>query len=96
MPNAFTPNADGNNDFFRPVTQPEKIRSFTMYIYDRWGRQIYATKDLGAGWNGTIDGRFGFAQRDNVAPMGVYTYIINYGNLSGETRRKTGVVTLVR
>jgi len=59
-----------------------------MYIYDRWGKKVFATKDLGTGWNGNIDG--------SPAPVGVYTYIISYKNPSGETRKKTGVVTLVR
>ncbi|MBK7211808.1 MAG: gliding motility-associated C-terminal domain-containing protein [Bacteroidales bacterium] len=88
MPNAFTPDGDGKNDVFRPVTLPEKVQSFSMYIYDRWGRQVYATKDLGNGWNGSIDGK--------PAPVGVYTYIISYGNQTGEVRKKTGMVTLVR
>ncbi len=88
MPNAFTPDGDGKNDAFRPVTLPEKVQSFSMYIYDRWGRQVFATKDLGNGWNGIIDG--------NPAPLGVYTYIISYSNQAGEVRKKTGMVTLVR
>jgi len=92
MPNAFTPDGDGINDVFRPVTVPEKVESFSMYIFDRWGRQIFATKDLGAGW----DGRFDYAQRDKAAPVGVYTYIIRYSNQAGEVRKKTGMVTLVR
>ncbi|MBK7029529.1 MAG: gliding motility-associated C-terminal domain-containing protein [Bacteroidales bacterium] len=88
MPNAFTPDGDGKNDAFRPVTLPEKVQSFSMYIYDRWGRQVFATKDLGNGWNGIIDGK--------PAPMGVYTYVISYSNQAGEVRKKTGMVTLVR
>lgn len=88
MPNAFSPNADGYNDNFRPVTQAEKIKSFTMYIYDRWGRQVFATKDLGNGWNGNIDGK--------PAPVGVYTYIISFSYISGETRKKSGTITLIR
>ncbi len=88
MPNAFTPDGDGINDVFRPVTVPEKVESFSMYIFDRWGRQIFATKDLGAGWNGKING--------NPAPLGVYTYIINYSNSAGETKKNSGVVTLLR
>jgi gliding motility-associated-like protein len=88
MPNAFTPDGDGKNDAFRPVTLPEKVQSFSMYIYDRWGRQVFATKDLGNGWNGTMEGK--------PAPLGVYTYVISYSNQAGEVRKKTGMVTLVR
>ncbi len=88
MPNAFTPNGDGKNDFFLPVTYPDKISSFSMYIFNRWGQKICSTSDLGRGWDGTFEGK--------PAPLGVYTYIITYSNQSGETRKKTGVVTLVR
>jgi large repetitive protein len=83
-------------DEFLLVSVPEKINSFTMYIYNRWGQQVFATKDLGTGWDGSIDGRFGSAQRDIVAPRGVYTYIISYSNAASETRKKTGMVTLIR
>jgi len=88
MPNAFTPDGDGKNDTFRPVTIPEKISSFTMYIYNRWGQLVFSTKDLSTGWDGKING--------SPAPLGVYTYIISYSNQAGEERKKTGMVTLVR
>jgi len=97
MPNAFTPDGDGINDVFRPVTVPEKVEAFSMYIFDRWGRQIFATKDLGAGWDGALSQSKGaYAQRDKAAPVGVYTYIIRYSNSAGEVKKKTGMVTLVR
>jgi gliding motility-associated-like protein len=88
MPNAFSPNGDGYNDQFRPVTVPEKVSSFSMYIYNRWGQQVFATKDMGTGRDGSIDG--------SPAPRGVYTYIISYSNAASETRKKSGMVTLVR
>ena len=67
---------------------PDKVQSFSMYIYDRWGRQVFATKDLGNGWNGIIDGK--------PAPLGVYTFVISYSNMTGETKKKSGMVTLVK
>lgn len=88
IPNAFSPNGDGLNDVFRPVTYPEKLRFFTMYIYDRWGMLVLSTNNLNKGWDGTVKGV--------AAPLGVYTYLIRYGNPSGAVREKRGVVTLVR
>lgn len=88
MPNAFTPDGDGLNDEFRPVTVPEKISSFSMYIYDKWGKMLFFTSDLSHGWDGTING--------TPAPLGVYSYTLTYGNPSGEKRKKMGLVTLVR
>ena len=88
MPNAFTPNGDGHNDIFRPVAFSEKISSFSMYIYDRWGQMIFSTRDIAHGWDGTING--------SLAPLGMYTYTLLYGNPLGEKRKKMGMVMLVR
>ncbi len=88
MPNAFTPDGDGLNDVFRPVTLPEKITSFSMYIYDRWGQQVFFTNDISLGWDGTING--------NPAQIGGYVYVLKYGNPSGAEREKRGLVTVVR
>lgn len=88
MPNAFSPDGDGLNDVFRPVTLPEKISSFSMYIYDRWGKQVFFTNDINIGWDGKING--------SPAQIGGYAYLVRYGNPSGEVREKRGMVTLVR
>jgi gliding motility-associated-like protein len=88
MPNAFTPNNDGLNDLFRPVTQFEKITSFRMDIFDRWGRNIFETQNIIQGWNGTIEGK--------PAPAGVYMYTISFKNPSGVTKILKGTFTLVR
>jgi gliding motility-associated-like protein len=77
-----------HNDLFRPVTLPEKVKSFKMYIYNRWGQLVYTTNDLGKGWDGTIGG--------TPAPLGVYTYIVSYGNQTGDSKQKTGTFTLLR
>jgi gliding motility-associated-like protein len=88
MPNAFTPNSDGKNDLFRPVTHPERISAFNMLIFDRWGVTIFETQDIGQGWNGTIDGKH--------APPGVYVYTLTFINPSGEPMKMTGTFTLIR
>ncbi|MFZ4548268.1 MAG: gliding motility-associated C-terminal domain-containing protein, partial [Bacteroidales bacterium] len=88
MPNAFTPNGDILNDVFKAVTTPEKIRSYTLYIYDRWGKQVYFTNDVTQGWDGTIDGA--------AAPVGTYVYYVKYSNTSGAVREKRGMVVLVK
>jgi gliding motility-associated-like protein len=88
MPNAFTPDGDLLNDVFRPVTLPEKITSFSMYIYDRWGKQVFFTNDVTQGWDGTING--------SPAQIGGYVYVVKYGNPSGAEREKRGMVMVVR
>jgi gliding motility-associated-like protein len=88
MPNAFSPNGDGLNDIFKPITYPEKIRSFSMYIYDRWGMQLFFSNDVSKGWDGTING--------SPVQIGGYVYVVKYGNPSGAVREKRGMVMVVR
>ncbi len=50
IPSAFTPNSDGINDIF--YAKGEGIKDFKMYIFDRWGLQIFYSDDLYKGWDG--------------------------------------------
>jgi gliding motility-associated-like protein len=71
LPNIFTPNGDGTNDFFKPF--PYKyIESIDMQIYNRWGGLIFSTKDPEILWNGTNQ------QSKQQCSDGVYYYICNY------------------
>jgi gliding motility-associated-like protein len=86
--NAFTPNNDGYNDFFKPLTG-SCIIAFSMFIYNRWGQLVYQTHNLqGKGWDGYIN--------ESQAPIGVYYYIISYKNINDEQKKQTGSVTLLR
>jgi gliding motility-associated-like protein len=88
MPNAFKPDGKSVNAKFRPVTNPEKISSISMYIFDRWGKQVYYTNDVKQGWDGKIEG--------SPAQIGGYVYVLKYGNSAGAVREIRGMVTLVR
>ena len=68
VPEVFTPNNDGLNDIFQPKGQA--ISDFKMYIYNRWGEEIYYTNDIDQGWDGNIS-------NEKKAPMGHYSYVIN-------------------
>ncbi|MBK9336850.1 MAG: gliding motility-associated C-terminal domain-containing protein [Lewinellaceae bacterium] len=56
VPNAFTPNGDGNNDLFR--VRGTDITELYFIVYDRWGEEMYRTEDpQHTGWDGTFRGR---------------------------------------
>ena len=55
VPNAFTPNHDGKNDFLRPILMGLK-ELYYFKIYNRWGQLIYVMKTDQTGWDGTING----------------------------------------
>ena len=51
-------------------TSGEAINNFTMYIYNRWGQQMFVSRDIGDGWDGMLDGK--------PAPSDVYVWVIYY------------------
>jgi gliding motility-associated-like protein len=90
IPNAFTPNNDGVNDYFYPRQYLSKgLISFALNIYNRWGELIFQTNALeGSGW----DGKF-----NNVdQPEGVYIYVIDGVFKDGQHEHHQGNVTLLR
>lgn len=90
VPNSFTPNGDGVNDYFYPrQLLSEGVVDFTMTIYNRWGEKIFETSNPdGRGW----DGKFGGKDQ----PMGVYVYQISVRYKNQAAEKYTGNVTLLR
>lgn len=54
IPNTFTPNSDGINDYF--VIKGEEIKSFQLYIFNRWGQLIYTADSMDDYWDGRHKG----------------------------------------
>ncbi len=88
IPNAFTPDNDGNNDIFTAVG--EAIESFDMLIFDRWGELIYETKSLEKGWDGSAKGG------SEVSMEGVYVYKIRIKDWQGVNHKFVGHVSLLK
>ena len=87
IPNAFSPNNDGQNDFFKisNITD-EKLIDFK--VFNRWGTILYRTTDAKQGWDGTNKGQ--------QQPVGVYGYVIRIGYADGYVETYKGTVTLIR
>ncbi len=90
IPNAFTPNGDGINDYFYPRQLLTRgLTSFKMNIYNRWGQLIFETSTTdGSGWDGKLNG--------SDQPEGVYVYIIDAVFKDGQQEHHQGNVTLLR
>lgn len=59
VPNAFTPDNDGNNDSWVPVINGEElILSYECWVYDRWGKLVFNSTTIGEPWVGDniVDG----------------------------------------
>jgi len=55
MPNAFSPNGDGQNDIYQAKSYSNLV-SFHAYIFNRWGQKLYDWTDPAEGWDGTFRG----------------------------------------
>jgi gliding motility-associated-like protein len=94
IPNAFSPNGNGPNDEFRVFTCNGVTNIKTAALFDRWGNQMSASKDLAPDcsgvklWNGLFNGK--------MANPGVYVYVIEIEFLDGITQVYRGDVTLLR
>lgn len=52
MPNVFTPNGDGINDFFYPIQLPKKCQFSSIRVYNRWGIEVYRNDETDFRWDG--------------------------------------------
>jgi gliding motility-associated-like protein len=90
IPNAFTPNGDGDNDSFRPVSP--NVNDYTFEVFSRWGQLIYSTTDPEQGWNGKVHGV--------RAKEGVYVWQISYSERDKKKefveKQQRGTVSLLR
>ncbi len=87
-PNAFTPNDDGINDLFSPKGLGINTDSYELRIYTRWGEEIFKSKDLVLGWDGTFSAK--------ACPEGVYSWIVQFKDIEGKSHQYIGLVTLLR
>ena len=90
MPNAFSPDGDGLNDYFLPRQMlSEGVTAFKMQIFNRWGQEIFTTTKLdGRGWDGRFNGE--------PQPQGVYIYLVEVTFHNTVQEKKQGNVTLLR
>jgi gliding motility-associated-like protein len=66
IPNAISPNRDGQNEFFMPVGN---FKLNNIKIYNRWGELLYDSPSK-LGWDGSYDGE--------IVPIGVYFFIVDF------------------
>jgi gliding motility-associated-like protein len=93
IPNVFSPNSDGVNDFFIANGNAAAQIIKTMKVFDRWGGLVFSGENLPlggdrVGWNG----RF----KDKDMPPDVYVYFFVIQFVDGEEVLFKGDVTLMR
>ncbi len=94
IPNVFTPNEDGANDFFQ--VKSRSLKYFNGKIFNRWGKLVFEWSDWTtpeAGWNGL------YQNTGTPAPSGTYYYIIiadGYDDVIYKGKEYKGFLTLMR
>lgn len=101
LPNSFSPNDDGENDFFRVLTNVDADANFSngfeeggalaqidLRVFNRYGQQVFRTTDVKEGWDGTYKGK--------AMNPATYTYILNFRTIDGRSGSRKGNVTLFR
>ena len=89
IPNVFTPNGDGNNDFFEVFGNKKAWKQFEVQVFNRWGEKVYESGDMNFKWDGIYKGQ--------PSPQAVYVYQIHLVYLDNYTDKLyKGSVTLVR
>jgi gliding motility-associated-like protein len=86
IPQAFSPNGDGENDVLFVYGNP--IDEIELVIYNRWGEKVFETRDKNFGWDGTY-------RNERQAPD-VFAYYLRVLCVNGEEFVKKGNVTLLR
>ncbi|GDX45409.1 hypothetical protein LBMAG24_07360 [Bacteroidota bacterium] len=86
VPNAFTPNNDGNNDEL--LVRGRWITSLRFVVYNRYGQELFTTNNQLEGWDGTYKGK-------DLGPD-VFGYYLTVRCLDGGNFAKRGNVTLIK
>jgi gliding motility-associated-like protein len=89
VPNAFSPNGDGNNDIFMPSCYLTSV--YHLQIFNRWGELIFTSDNPGTGWDGT--------KNSKTCPADVYVWLVYYESDATERLIKKmvrGNVLLIR
>mgnify|MGYP003867060761 CR=1 FL=1 len=83
---SFSPDGDGVNDVF--YVYGKDIVEFDLLIIDRWGEELFYTKDMDEGWDGFY--------RGTLSKVETYVWKIKYKDIQGNPGEQIGTVSLIR
>lgn len=82
IPNVFTPNGDGKNDFF--LISANGIKTFSITIYNRWGTKVFESNDIAKSWDG------------GDSNDGTYFYMVKAESINDKKHDSKGYLQLLR
>jgi len=88
VPNSFTPNGDGDNDFFFPQGMGINNIEYELLVFDRWGTLLWRSSNTNGIWDGTYKGK--------PCPQDTYVWKLNTKHQGNKNIERIGHVTLMR
>ena len=88
IPNVFSPNGDGKNDFFN--LWADGYSNYHLIIFDRWGLKMFESNNNSILWNGRVNNTGG------ECPDGTYYYIFSATDPNNSPFTNHGFLTLIR
>ena len=92
VPNTFTPNGDGTNDFWMPVGN--NLAEIELQVFDRWGGIVFQTNVVGDAWDGRVGGEF--VKNDTYIWKMSYRFFTDAQGQLGPMREEMGHVQVLR
>jgi gliding motility-associated-like protein len=90
VPNSFTPNQNGLNDYYITYGVGIDESSFEIRIFDRWGKLMFFSPDLYSGWDGREQGS------DKICPEGTYACFVSFLDVKGNLHKYKQNINLIR
>lgn len=88
IPQAFSPNSDGANDYFEVFGNKNEVSKWYIAIYNRWGELVFSSADIDFKWNGMY--------KDTEQPISTFVYYANATFTNGQKKDYKGNITLMR
>jgi len=88
IPTAFTPDGNGISDIF--FVRIAEVMDFELIIFDRWGEQLFISRDVFVGWDGRKQGS------GKKLPEGAYVFSFKGTTTDGKEFNKNGIINLIR
>ncbi len=90
VPNAFTPDGDGNNDIFNVSGEGLTNDNYELLIFDRWGNLIFESHALENGWDGKVRGK------SDVSQVDTYVWKLSVTDAKSQPHYLQGHVNLLK
>ena len=92
LPTAFSPNSDGKNDYYK--LGGNGICEIEIFIYNRWGEQMFYSNDLTIGWDGVFNEKLQDAEKYAVIVRGKFCDGTTFGP-ENSTEKAPGIGSFI-